>query len=152
MPAVKDNEANLDASLMVDPYTAQEDGKKADDKKSLNFEMPKWLICVSKKNKKYESYIFKKNAENFRTFFNLSIITFSLTILLMNIEFFTITKISFLQALAASLSGVIVLMTAMMIYLSTYFTKKYPTKTMIYLGLYFLTIFFFFEVSFYGGY
>lgn len=53
--------------------------------KNISFGTPKWLLFVKKKNKKYEQYIFKKNAESFRTFFNISIIFFALAILLTKI-------------------------------------------------------------------
>ena len=52
-----------------------ENGIESQDKsknKNVIFEIPKYLICIKRKNAKYESYIFKKNVENYKLFFNFS--------------------------------------------------------------------------------
>ena len=53
-----------------------DDGKRneSDKNRNVTFDLPKYLIFVKKKNRKYESYIFKKNVENYKFSFNLSII------------------------------------------------------------------------------
>jgi class 3 adenylate cyclase len=65
---------NFDSSIMINE-DGSENGIESQDKsknKNVIFEIPKYLICIKRKNAKYESYIFKKNVENYKLFFNFS--------------------------------------------------------------------------------
>ncbi|MBK8156697.1 MAG: hypothetical protein IPK55_12215 [Streptococcus sp.] len=70
MPAVKENEAKFDQSFILDEFDEQNISSG-----SSILEIPKFLLFASKNNK--ESYVFKKNAENYRSFFNINIILFA---------------------------------------------------------------------------
>jgi len=60
---------------MVADQDASENGRDNEKEKTKNvvFELPKYLMCAKRKNRKYESYIFKKNVEKYKLFFNVSI-------------------------------------------------------------------------------
>jgi len=60
---------------------------------------------------------------------------------------FAYTDLNVFYIITASISVVILLMTGTLLYLSTYFTKKNPNKTMLFVGLYFLTTFTLFEMD-----
>lgn len=65
---------NIDQSMIINE-DASDNGIESQDKnknKNVIFEVPKYLICIKRKNAKYESYIFKKNVENYKLFFNFS--------------------------------------------------------------------------------
>lgn len=69
---VKVGEAGQEPSMYVDEASENGHDNQNDKSKNVIFEVPKYLICIKRKNAKYESYIFKKNVENYKFFFNFS--------------------------------------------------------------------------------
>ena len=115
---------------MVDEF----DEQNMDNKDAI-LEIPWFLLFSTKKNK--DKYVFKKNAENFWTLFNVNIAVFAIVVLLSQLKFITQKSFTVGIGLSLALAGIILLMTGIMIYLSMYFTKKSPYKTKIFLALYY---------------
>jgi uncharacterized Tic20 family protein len=98
------------------------------NKNFSNLRIPKCLIFASKNNS--ESYVFKKNAENYKTFFNFSIIVFAVVVVFTQItKFITAKEFSILMIVSIVAAVILIIMTLILLYLHFYFTKKSPYKT-----------------------
>ena len=93
--------------------------------------------------------MFKKNAENFKAFFNFSIVLLTFSILLSRIKYIS-SSFGVWDIVAAAFGGIILMMTGIMVYLSQFLTKKTPLKTVIFMCLYFLMNLIYFEFDYMG--
>ena len=134
---------NFEQSMIME-REASENGQNNDGEKNNNivFEIPKYLIWTKKKNRKYESYIFKKNVENYRLFFNISCVLVSLTLAVTEVSIFSDShglqteKIVYLIC-----NGIMIFMSLIMLYLSTQLTRKSPAPIILSIYFYYIVAF-----------
>lgn len=132
----------IDHSILMD-QDGSDDGKTNENKaKSVTFDLPKYLLFVKKKNKKYESYIFKKNVENYKFFFNVSIIlgmlTFGLSEMSLVNEKQRLQDEEIVYLICLGIMGVLALA---LLYLSTQLTRKSPNMTVFVIYIFYSVCF-----------
>ena len=134
----------MEQSMVIDQEISESGDGQKEKAKNVIFELPKYLICIKRKNVKYESYIFKKNVENYKVFFNFSC---TLLILFLGLSEVTIfgegkdSNINTERTIYLISLGIMGVMALLMLYLSTQLTRRSPRITI-------LTIFIFYIICF----